>query len=144
MEIKEVFMAVAVAVVCVTAVLTLLTGMNANYTIQAGGTFNNTLNSFQSSGLADIRDMGVSANNSIPGSGDAETDEDAGLIKRGRQTLSQAYNLMGVVPSAFTDGARILRIPGVYAQIAGYVFTFVFVLMLAYLFITGVRTVLGR
>jgi hypothetical protein len=132
MELKNIFLSVAVVLVGIVAVSLWLTGLNASYGTTAGSTFNNTITSVSATLNSDLGTIATSTgNNTIAQSGAGASTQQEGLISRSLSSIQQIGSFFTIVPSLLEDGATILGLPQPFAQVASWAFTFVLAITIA-------------
>lgn len=141
MEYEKVFSAVAVVAVAIFAVLSIMNYWNTSYSTTVGNNFNTTLNDVQViANITSISNDGASQTQSLTGSG--TTDANTDLVQRSLRIITILPRLLGLIPDLLEEGAIIIGVPPPYVAIAVGTFVFSFVVLFAYLLLTGVKRIL--
>lgn len=148
MDIKDVFVSVAVVLIGMIAVLTFMSQINTEYNTNLGGTFNNSMKQVQL--LQNVRDVGgtVGNNTQFP-EGGGEEDIDKLLGRKSLSTFSKVTKMLGIIPSLIGDAGNIISgavgLDGdnLYVEIAQFIFVAVFAILLAFILLLGVKRIVG-
>lgn len=147
MEFTELFTALAIVLVAITAIFGLAGAWNNAYggTLGHDENFNNTLTRVGNILETDFVDAGVDYGKSTQAEEGAggSTDQSDGVIKRALKTIGMVTDLVGLVPTIIKDGAEALNIPSVYWRIGVSLFWIIFSITLAYLLLMGARSLFG-
>lgn len=141
MEYDKVFMAIAVVAASIFSILSIMNFYNDSYGMNAGSTFNSTLNSVQIiQNATSFRSDSAAATQDVEGSG--STDPQTNLVTRSLRVITLLPRLLGLVPDMLYAGATMIGLPPEYQELGVDVFVFSFVLLFAYLLLLGAKAVL--
>jgi hypothetical protein len=144
MDPKDLFITVGVVLIAIIGGITFIAGLDNNYEGQISQQVDSIKhtqrvlnNSFSSMGV----ELGDSVN---PAEGGGVGEGTINLATRSLRAITALPKLLGIIPTALRDGAVSLGIPETYASIAIIIFIGVFGITIAYLLITGARSLINR
>ncbi|MCA1800637.1 MAG: hypothetical protein LC650_05035 [Actinobacteria bacterium] len=145
MEFTEIFAGVAVVLVLIVAIFGMTTSWNTAYGSSVGedAQFTTTRDRVENLLEDQFVDRGLEYAQSTQAQAGAGStgSQDDNIIKRALRTIGLINELVGLAPALIKDGAVALNVPAIYWRIAQALFWVTFSITLAYLLITGARSI---
>lgn len=144
MDFKNVFIVIGISLVGIIAVFSFASDLNTEYGTSIGYDMNETREKLQDGIIANL----TLVSSETGGAAEAESGASSGtgitdLIGRSLSVIGSIPRLIGLVPSLMSESASVIGIPPEYVDVATWLFIISFALVLAYLFLTGARSLIS-
>ena len=144
MDFKNVFIVMGISLVGIIAVFSFATDINTEYGTSIGYDMNQTRSYVQEGIIANLTKVSGETGTATEAQSGASAEAGIGdLIKRSLGVIGSIPRLLGMVPSLMSESASVIGIPSEYIDVATWLFIISFSIVLAYLFLTGARSLIG-